>query len=150
MSRDHLAVGKFLQVLEPPGTSEPSWMISCQPALRNAIAPLQTKTTKDVVSFLSLAVFSKIKPGGPNKETCSYIFNDVAVIADEKEGARIQHIDLHAHQASRVAREVVQGDALTKVQGLFVKSFPIAVWLRQQSNLSSSFLYNGNSHRPGT
>lgn len=40
MSRDDLSPRRPLQLLQPLCTPEPSWMISSQPALGNAIAPV--------------------------------------------------------------------------------------------------------------
>jgi hypothetical protein len=51
----------------------------------------------------------------------------MAVIADEEDRAAVWQVDLHAHQTVRVAREVVQRDALAEVEAALVKSLPVPV-----------------------
>ncbi len=47
------------------------------------------------------------------------------MVTDKKECARFLHINLHSHQPGCVARKMVKGDALTKVQSLLIKRFPV-------------------------
>lgn len=49
----------------------------------------------------------------------------MAMVTDEKERARLRHVDLHTHQAVRVPGEVVEGDTLTKVHGLIIERLPV-------------------------
>lgn len=57
----------------------------------------------------------------------TYVLNDVAVVADEKDRAAVGQVDLHAHQAVRVPREVVQRDALAEVEAALVEGLPVPV-----------------------
>jgi hypothetical protein len=81
MPWNHLSLGRPLQMLQSLGAVEPSWMISRQPTLGNAITPLH------------------MSAGSVDNVTPTYIFDNVAMIADEEECARIGHIDLHSNQA---------------------------------------------------
>lgn len=51
----------------------------------------------------------------------------MTVIADEEDRAAVREVDLHSHQTVRVAREVVQRDALAKVEAALVESLPVPV-----------------------
>lgn len=60
------------------------------------------------------------------------------MITDKKECARFLHIDLHSHQPGCVARKMVKGDALAKVQSLLIKRFPVP-FLRERSKSYIAF-----------
>jgi len=81
-----------LKLLESLSALEPCGVISSQPALWDAIAP---------------------------------VFDNVAMIADEEEGAAVWHIDLHTDQAICVSWEVMQRDALTEVHILVGECLPV-------------------------
>ena len=51
----------------------------------------------------------------------------MAVITDEEDRAAVWQVDLHAHQTVRVAREVVQRDALAEIEAALVESLPVPV-----------------------
>lgn len=57
----------------------------------------------------------------------TYVLNYMAVITDEEDRAAVWQVDLHAHQTVRVAREVVQRDALAEIEAALVESLPIPV-----------------------
>ena len=61
----------------------------------------------------------------PLRDPISPVLNDVAVIADEEEGAAVAEVELQGDETVRVAGEVVQRDALTEIDGLVGKSFPV-------------------------
>ncbi len=56
----------------------------------------------------------------------TYVFDDVAMVRHEEEGAALLHVDLHADQAIGVAGEMVQGNALAEVEALVVEGLPVA------------------------
>lgn len=59
--------------------------------------------------------------------TMTYILNDMAMITDEEEGTCLKHVDLHPNQTIRMPGQVVESDALTKVQALIRKGFPVPI-----------------------
>lgn len=64
------------------------------------------------------------------RDAVAPVLDDVAVIADEEEGAAVGQVNLHADEAVRVARQVVQRDALAKVNGAFVERLPVEIQLQ--------------------
>lgn len=57
----------------------------------------------------------------------TYILNDMAMVTDKEEGTRLKHVDLHSNQTIRMPGQVVESDALTKVQALIREGFPVSV-----------------------
>lgn len=57
----------------------------------------------------------------------TYILNDMAMVTDKEEGTCLEHVDLHSNQTIRMPRQVVESDALTKVQALIRKGFPVPI-----------------------
>lgn len=55
------------------------------------------------------------------------VLDDVTVIADEQERTAVRQVQLHADQAVCVAGEVMEGDALAKVQRSLIEGLPVAV-----------------------
>jgi hypothetical protein len=53
----------------------------------------------------------------------------MAVVAIKEKRPCLGHVDLHPNQAVCVARQMMQGDALTKVRRLVVEGFPISASL---------------------
>lgn len=49
----------------------------------------------------------------------------MAVITDEEERPCLGHIDLHPDETVRVARQMVQRDALTEIHRLVVERLPV-------------------------
>lgn len=68
--------------------------------------------------------FSSVVEG---KVWITYVLNNMAVIANEKDRAAVWQVDLHAHQTVRVPREMVQRDALAEVEAALVESLPVPV-----------------------
>lgn len=48
------------------------------------------------------------------------------MVRDEKEGAAVWQVDLHANQAVGMSRQVVQRNTLTKVNRSVIKSLPVS------------------------
>jgi len=77
----------------------------------------------------------------------AYVFNNMAVIANEQECTAVRQVDLHANQPCRksavtrvpdnnrlticMAGEVMQVDSLTKIHILIVKGFPVPSAIQQ-------------------
>lgn len=51
----------------------------------------------------------------------------MAVITNEKERPRVEHVNLHANKAIRMSRQMMQRDTLTKVQCLIIECFPVPI-----------------------
>lgn len=130
VSRDDSSLCRPLKLLETLCAVEPGWMISCEPSLWDAVAPLQ----KIVSATVSTKIWART----------THVFNDVAVIADEEECAAFWEVDLHADQTwSNVSaegckcaagvqvltigmsREMVQGNALAEIKCPLVEDFPV-------------------------
>lgn len=114
MSRNHLAFGDPLQMLQSLRASKPGGMISGQPPLRLPVPPLGS--------------FEARQLGGSNnraKLATTYILNDMAMIAGEEECPSVRHVDLHPHKPICMARKMMQSDSLTEVECLLVERLPI-------------------------
>ena len=81
MTWNDSALGDPLEMLKTLCTLEPSRMISCQPALWDAITPLRRMSAAD------------------RGNGSTHILDDMAMIADEEVCAGLGHIDLHTDEA---------------------------------------------------
>lgn len=108
--RNDSALCDSLQLLQAELAPAPGWMITSQPPVRDTISPLISLERE---SHLGL----KVK---------TYVFGNMGVVTDKEPSSRVEHVDLHAHQAVGMARKMVQRDALAKVHGLGVKRLPVA------------------------
>ena len=69
------------------------------------------------------------------KKRKTHILDDVAMVGDEKEGATVRQVDLHPNQAIGMPGQVVQRNALTKVNRPVIKSLPVSGSSCQQGTL---------------
>lgn len=113
--RNHLALCDPFQMLEALSASKPGWVVSSQPALGDAVSPL----------FTDLLAPTRMEFPCDHGSVNTYIFDDVTVITDEEKSARLGHVNLHANEAIRVPRQMVQCDTLTKVKGLLIERLPV-------------------------
>jgi hypothetical protein len=81
MPRNHLTPGGSFQLFQTLRALEPSWMISCKPALRDSITPLYNVSLSN------------------GKNWAAYVFNDMAVVTDKEESTTIRHVDLHTNES---------------------------------------------------
>lgn len=78
------------------------------------------------------------------KKRKTHILDDVTMVRDEKEGATVRQIDLHPNQAVGMPGQVVQRNALTKVNRSVIKSLPVSGPYCQQGTLPTT---NRPTHR---
>jgi len=76
------------------------------------------------------------------RDTVTPVLNNMAMITDEQESSSLGHVDLHTNQTVSMTRQMVQGDALAKVESLIIECLPV------QSQLQ--IMLQINTHvRPG-
>lgn len=96
-------------------------MISRQPALRNAVPPLILKVSLKLVKM----------------QGTTYVFNDVAVVADEQISTAVLQVDLHPDQPVGMTWQVMQRNPLAEIERSLVEGLPVAKEMSVRPNTST-------------
>lgn len=137
MPRNYLPSRRPLQLLQSLGAPEPCWMVSCKPTLGNAVTPLgqpsilhplgdgllafsmtwQWSLIKRKVPLSGMLICMPINPGNQSAMSESSL-GDILTIG--------------------MAWQVMQRDALTKIEGLLIKGFPVSANCQSRNRLPSN------------